>query len=92
MNITLDESTAGPSSPSTSTASSSSLLAARKWRMFGRLGRGRKLPAAKRQETTDSSSESDDGSEDSSSLEEAEENEMDSKDLCVEIKAKEKVR
>ena len=41
---------------------------------------------------TDSSSESDDGSEDSSS--DAEENgaeyEMDSKDLCVEIKAKEK--
>ena len=62
--------------------------------MFGRLGRGPKLPV-KRAES-ESSSESDDGSEDSSSLEDAlEENgeaecEMDSKDLCVEIKAKEK--
>ena len=83
---------AGPSTASTSTASSSSTLAARRWKMFGRLSRGPKLP--NKPAESDSSSESDDGSEDSSSLEDAEENgaeyEMDSKDLCVEIKAKEK--
>ena len=84
----------GPSTASSNTASSSGTLAARRWKMFGRLGRGPKLPV-KRAES-ESSSESDDGSEDSSSLEDAlEENgeaecEMDSKDLCVEIKAKEK--
>ena len=86
------QSVAGPSTASTSTASSSSTLAARRWKMFGRLTRGPKFPN-KRAEST-SSSESDDGSEDSSSVEEAEENgaeyEMDSKDLCIEIKAKEK--
>ena len=70
---------AGPSTAS----SSSSLIAARRWKMFGRLSRGPKLPN-KRAESS-SESDSDDGSEDSSSLGDAE-------DLCVEIKTKEKDR